>query len=72
MKQRTRMDDDHPCLACGAPWAVTEMAIEVAEPGIPDTWAPVSGNCSARCVETGQSTVEEFNAALDARRQRGW
>jgi hypothetical protein len=72
MKQRTRRDRDHPCLACGASWAITEQMIEVAEPGVLDTWRPVSGDCSASCVRTGRSTVEAFNAALDARRERGW
>jgi hypothetical protein len=72
MKQRTKLDRDHPCLACGAPWAIIEQTIEVAEPGLPDTWVPVSSDCSARCVQTGRSTVEAFNAGLNARRERGW
>jgi hypothetical protein len=73
MRQRTRLDHDHPCLACGAPWAITEQTIEVAEQqGGSNDWRQVSGDCSARCVQTGRSTVEAANAALEARRARGW
>jgi hypothetical protein len=59
-------------LACGASWAITEQAVEVAQPGVPDTWTKVVSDCSARCVQTGRSTVEAYNAALDARREVGW
>jgi len=46
--------------------------IEVAEPGVPDMWTKVGSDCSARCVQTGRSTLEAFNVALGARRERGW
>jgi hypothetical protein len=72
MGQRSRRDSDHPCLACGASWEIVEEAVEVAEPGVPITWVPVGGNCSARCVENGRSSVDQFNAALNERRSRGW
>jgi len=72
VKQRTKLDHDHPCLACGAPWAIIEQTIQVEEPGVPDMWTKVRSDCSAQCVQTGRSTVEAFNAALEARRQRGW
>jgi hypothetical protein len=72
MRQRSRRDPDHPCLACFASWEIVEEAVEVAEPGVPITWVPVGGNCSARCAETGRSTVDQFNAALDRRRALDW
>jgi hypothetical protein len=72
MKQQSRLDYDHPCLACGEPWEIIEQTIDVAEPGVPELWTPVRSSCSARCVETGRSSIETFNAALEARRQKGW
>ncbi len=72
MQQRTRLDHDRPCLACGAPWAWVEQTVEAAETDSPLEWVRVRGDCSARCLQTGKVTLEQANAALEERRLRGW
>lgn len=69
MAQRTRLDEQHPCLACGAPWRITEQGIEVAEIAGPVKWAPIRGECSrgARAHD-----LDEYNEALGERQKRGW
>jgi hypothetical protein len=73
MSTRTELDHERPCLACGEPWdwVLTPTPPEAELPN-QETWQVISGNCSARCVETGRVSVEEFNAALAERHRRGW
>ena len=68
-----KLDEQHPCSACGAPWSVIMAPIFVAELDEPAGWVPVqgSGGCSARCYETGRTSPERYEQVLAHRRELG-
>lgn len=70
-RTRTRLDEDHPCVAegCGAPWRITEQAIYVAEIAEPVKWVPVQGECS---LGIRAHSVDGYNDGLEKRRKLGW
>ena len=76
IRLRSRLDMQHPCLICGAPWEIAEQAVNIVEYATPVTWVPISDNCAARCLEIGRSDLHRSNAAPSAMPARastaGW
>ena len=67
-KMRTRYDHERPCLACGAPWAVTEKGTSTQAFG-PLTWQAVGGECSRG---HRAHPLADYDEGLAERRRRGW
>jgi hypothetical protein len=70
MSVRSRLDYEHPCLACGGPWEIIDTEISVQGQHI--RWAPHSSMCARDCLRRGDVNVDEFNTALAERHSRGW
>lgn len=69
MQMRRRLNHDHPCLACDAPWEIVSKPIYVDQLAEPVKWADVSSNCSAQCF---LQDVDRYNQGLTDRHARGW
>jgi hypothetical protein len=47
------------CPRCGADLILTEQAAEIAEPGVPPQWLPVSRRCADGCLLTVHDFPQE-------------
>lgn len=68
-QQRSRLDHDHPCLACGRPWRTTEQAVRGTDRAQPVAWFDVRSDCGGECYRWD---LEAYSAAREERRRRDW